>query len=389
MYNRVAVGVPFMRELRVTPVDHEDDRLAFLSFPWQVYRGDPYWVPPLLSERKAFTDPLKHPFYQHARVQMFLARRGDEIVGTVAAFTNELYNQIHGSNVGWFGFFEVLPDPEAARALLDTAADWARRAGHVSLLGPAQYSTNDEIGLLIDGFDDAPRILMTYNPRRYPEYVEAAGFAKAMDMLAYRADLEHVATSKARRVVDKLKARRNFKVRSIRMKDFEQEVERVKVVYNRSWERNWGFVPMTDAEVGLMGEQLKQLIDPDLVAMAEDDGRLVGFGLTLPDLSQPLRLAYPRPGEPEPWTMLKLLWHWKVRRRVDWIRAFALGVLPEYRGTGVDAMLYMHTAERALRKGYRFVEMSWLLESNDMVLRSAEILGGWRYKTYRVYEKQL
>jgi GNAT superfamily N-acetyltransferase len=173
------------------------------------------------------------------------------------------------------------------------------------------------------------------------------------------------------------------------MKDFEQEVERIKVAYNRSWERNWGFVPMTDAEVGLMGEQLKQLIDPDLVAMAEDDGRLVGFGLTLPDLSQPLRLAYPRPGEPEPWTMLRLLWHWKVRRRVDWIRAFALGVLPEYRGTGVDAMLYMHTAEQALRKGYRFVEMSWLLESNEMVLRSAEFLGGWRYKTYRVYEKSL
>jgi GNAT superfamily N-acetyltransferase len=378
-----------MRELRVTPVDQEDDRLAFLTFPWRVYRDDPYWVPPLLSERKAFTNPHKHPFFQHGRVQQFLARRGDEIVGTVAAFTNDLYNQVHGSNVGWFGFFEVLPDAEAAAALLETAAEWARRAGHDRLLGPAQYSTNDEIGLLVDGFDDPPRILMTYNPRRYLDYLEAAGFAKAMDMLAYRADLAHITTGKAQRVVEKLKARRGFTVRSIRMKDFDQEVERVKAVYNRSWELNWGFVPMTDAEVGLMGEQLKQLIDPELVAMAEDDGRVVGFGLTLPDLSEPLRLAYPRPGEPELWTMVKLLWHWKVRRRVHWIRAFALGVLPEYRGSGVDAMLYMHTAERALRRGYRAVEMSWLLESNEMVLRSAEFLGGSRYKTYRVYEKRL
>jgi GNAT superfamily N-acetyltransferase len=378
-----------MAHLHVDPVETEDDRLAVITFPWKVYRGDPNWVPPLISERKAFTDPKHNPFFQHARVQFFLARRGDEIVGTVGAFTNDLYNEIHGSNVGWFGFFEVLQDREASQALLDAATGWSRDVGHVSVLGPAQFSTNDEIGLLIDGFDDPPRILMTYNPRYYPEYLESAGFRKAMDLLAYRADLDQIVTEKARRVIDKLKSRRNFRVRSIQMKNFDEEVERVKVIYNRSWERNWGFVPMTDAEVDLMGEQLKQLLDPALVAIAEDDGEAVGFGLTLPDLSEPLRLAYPRPGVPETWTMVKLLWHWKVRRQVRWIRAFALGVLPEYRGTGVDAMLYMHTAEQALRKGYKAVEMSWLLESNEMVLRSAEFLGGSRYKTYRVYEKPL
>lgn len=378
-----------MLELRVTAVANEDERLAFLTFPWKVYRGDPYWVPPLLSERRAFTDPAENPFYQHARVQQFLARRGDEIVGTIAAFTNDLYNQFHNSNVGWFGFFEVLPDPEAAQALLEMAAGWARQAGHVSILGPAQYSTNDELGLLVDGFDDRPRILMTYNPPYYADYLEAAGFRKGMDLLAYAAAIGDVGTSKVKRVVEKVRARGKFTVRSIRMQDFDAEVEKVKGVYNLSWERNWGFVPMTDDEIVRMGKQLKPLIDPDLVPMVEVDGELVGFGLTLPDLNEPLGRAYPRPGQPETLALMRFLWQWKVRRRVKWVRAFALGVRPEYRGTGVDAMLYLYTIERARRKGYRNVEMSWLLESNDMVLRSAEMLGGRRYKTYRMYEKTL
>lgn len=378
-----------MRQLRITPVENENERLAFLTFPWKVYRHDRYWVPPLLSERKAFTDPKKNPFYQHARVQLFVAQRGGEIVGTIAAFTNDLYNQFHEANVGWFGFYEVLPDPEAARALLDTAVGWARDAGHASILGPAQFSTNDEIGLLVDGFDDTPRILMTYNPRSYPGYVEAAGFHKAMDLFAYRASLDTISLDKVRRVVRKIRTRRNFHIRSIRMDDFAREVENIKTVYNKSWERNWGFVPMTDAEVARLGEQLKPILDPDLVAMVEDEGRVVGFGLTLPDLNQPLRRAYPRPGRPEWLTLLRLAWHWKVRREVNWIRAFGLGVLPEYRGSGVDALLYFHTLEQAIKKSYRSVEMSWLLESNEMVLRSAEFLGGRRYKTYRVYERTL
>jgi GNAT superfamily N-acetyltransferase len=383
-----------LRELGITPVVTEAERLALLEFPWKVYRGDPYWVPPLLSERKAFTDPKQSPFFEHARVQFYLARRGDEIVGTIAAFTNDLYNEFHQANVGWFGFFEVLQDPEAAAGLLATAQGWARQAGHKTLLGPAQFSTNDEIGLLVDGFDDAPRILMTYNPRYYVEYIEAAGFHKAMDLLAYAASFDEIRahgglSPKLKRVVEKVKARGRFRVRPVHMWEFGKELERVKAVYNQSWERNWGFVPMTDAEIERMAAQLKPLIDPDLVSAVEVDGQVIGFGLTLPDLNQPLHKAYPRPGKPEWLTLLQLLWHWRIRRQVKWIRAVALGVVPQYRGKGVDALLYLYAAERAMRKGYAGAEMSWLLESNDMVLRSAEMLGGRCYKTYRVYEKQL
>jgi len=376
-------------ELGITPVVTEAERVALLEFPWKVYRGDRYWVPPLLSERKAFTDPKQSPFFEHARVQFFLARRGDEIVGTIAAFSNDLYNEFHEANVGWFGFFEVLEDPQAAAGLLETAQSWARQAGHTSLLGPAQFSTNDEVGLLVDGFDDAPRILMTYNPRYYRGYIEAAGFRKAMDLLAYTVDLDRARVRQLRRVAAKIQARGRFDLRTLRMGEYDKEVERVKAVYTQSWERNWGFVPMTDAEIGRLGEQLKSMVDPELVAMVEVDGQVVGLGLTLPDLNEPLRRAYPRPGIPEFVALMKLLWFWKVRRQVKTIRVLLLGVLPEYRASGVDALLYLSTLEAALRKGYRKVEGSWVLEDNEMMNRAMLSFGAKVYKAYRVYEKSL
>ncbi len=383
-----------MSNLTILPVQDDNGVRAVIEFPWEVYRGDRYWVPPLISERRAFLDPKHNPFFQHGRLQLYLARRGDRIVGTIGAFTNDLYNQFHEVNSGWFGFFEVLEDPEAAAALLKAAEGWARTAGHRSLLGPAQFSTNDEVGLLVDGFDDRPRILMTYNPRRYAGYLQAAGYAKAMDLWAYSTNLTRFEQSGGRppkviRVIDKVQARGRFQIRSLDMRRFDQEVERVKRVYNSSWARNWGFVPMTDPEFDRMGEQMKSIIDPELVTIVEHDGEMVGFGLTLPDLNEPLHLAYPRPGSPEAWTFVKLLWNWKVRRKVSWMRVFALGVLPEYRGQGVDALMYKATVDAGLRKGYHNVEMSWILENNDMMNRAIRLFGGEVYKTYRVYEKAL
>jgi len=313
-------------------------------------------------------------------------------VGTISAFTNDLYNEFQGVNTGFFGFFEVLDDADAATALLSTAEDWAREAGHESILGPAQFSTNDEVGMLVDGFDDTPRILMTYNPPRYPGFLDAAGYQKAMDLWAYAIRIENFMQNippKLLRVAENVKKRRKLLVRTIDMKNFAQEVERFKRVYNSSWERNWGFVPFTDPEINRFAEQLKQILDPDVVIMVEHEGEVVGFSLTLPDLNQPLHKAYPRPGTSETLTTLKLLWHWKVRRRVDWLRGVAMGVLPEFRGLGVDALMYLETAKTAARKGFRWVEMSWILENNDMMNRLIRLFGGEIYKTYRMYEKRL
>jgi GNAT superfamily N-acetyltransferase len=381
-----------MAQVQVSPVRTDSDLMQFIRLPWQVYRGSPYWVPPLISERLSFLDRARSPFFQHARAEYFLARRGEQVVGTIAALTNELYNQFQQVNTGFFGFFEVLDDPEAAAALLATAEGWARQAGHATILGPAQFSTNDEVGLLVDGFNDAPRILMTYNPPRYMGYLDSAGYKTAMNLWAYSlaiADFVRNKPEKLERVAAKVLERGKLHVRRMNMKRFDHEVEFVKKIYNTSWERNWGFVPMTDEEFDRMAEQLKPLIDPDLVIVVECEGEPVGFGLTLPDLNEPLRLAYPRPSTPEALTMLKMLWHWKVRHRHDWLRVFALGVLPEFRGKGVDGLMYLETAKAAVPKGYKYAEMSWILENNEMMNRAIRMLGGTVYKTYRVYEKAL
>ncbi|MCJ7824626.1 MAG: hypothetical protein MUP44_06985, partial [Anaerolineales bacterium] len=272
------------------------------------------------------------------------------------------------------------------------AEDWAKNAGHDTILGPAQFSTNDEVGLLVDSYDDAPRVLMTYNPPRYMDYIEQAGFQKSMDLWAYALKIKDFMQNippKLIRVVEKIQKRYRFVIRPLNMKDFNHEVELFKGVYHKSWERNWGFVPMTDAEINHLAQELKQIIDPELAFMVEQDGEVVGVSLSLPDLNQPLRLAYPKPDQLEALTMVKLLWHWKVRRRVDWLRVFALGVMPEFRGRGVDALMYIETARKAAAKGYKWAEMSWILENNDMMNRSIRLLGGEVYKTYRMYEKRL
>lgn len=371
-----------------------EERLAFIHFQWEVYRDDPYWVPPLISERVEFLDQERHPFYQHAEVELFVARRDGKLVGTIAAILNHQHNEFQKEQVGFFGLFEVLRDQEAAEALLETACDWVRERGMEAIRGPANFSTNEEVGLLVDGWDGPPVIMMTYNPRYYVDFIEGAGFHKAMDLLAYIVDLMQFGPHgvnlppKLLRVAKKIQERGGFTVRKIDMRDFGEEVARFKRIYNSAWEKNWGFVPLTDAEIDHMAAGLRQMLDPDIAIFAEKDGEPIGTMLPLPDLNQALIRAYPRPGVPEWWTMVKLLWHWKVRRRVTTMRAFAGGVLEQYRGRGVDAVLIVSLAEAAIPR-YRRCEISWVLENNTMMRRTAEMFGAEVYRTYRVYEKKL
>ena len=381
-------------KLTIQPACTPQERLAFIHFQWQVYRDDPYWVPPLISERVEFLDKDRHPFHRHSEVEFFIARRGGKPVGTIAAILNDRYNEFHEERVGFFGLFEVLPDREAAEALLETACDWARERGLTAIRGPMNYSTNEECGLLVDGWDGPPVIEMTYNPRYYVDFIEGAGFHKAMDLLAYMLDLVPFGQHgeglppKLLRVAKKVEQRGDFTMRPLDMRHFDDEINHFKHVYNSAWEKNWGFVPLTDAEIDHTAAGLKQIIDPDITWFAEKDGEPIGVMLPLPDLNQALIRAYPRPGVPEWWTMAKLLWHWKVRRCVDTMRGFAGGVLEAHRGRGVEAMLLVKTAQSALPR-YRRAEISWILENNAMMRRTAEMLGAHVYRTYRVYEKKL
>lgn len=377
----------------IQPAQTPAERTTFARFPWRVYRGDPYWVPPLLSERITFLDPQRNPFYEHADVALFIARRGDEVVGTIAALVNHRHNEFWNEKVGFFGLFEVLQDAEAADALLTTACNWVRQRGMTAIRGPMNFSTNEELGLLVEGWDGPPVIMMTYNPRYYAGFIEAAGFVKVQDLLAYLADLEPYHRSgmpeRAVQVAEMVKERRGLRVRPADMRHFDQEVERFKKIYNAAWARNWGFVPLTDREIEHIAAQLRQIVDPDLCCFVEKDGETIGVGLLLPDLNRPLWKAYPRPETPEWWTMLKLLWHWKVRHAYDTARAYAGGILEPHRGVGADAVLAMEILRALLRKGYRYCEISWVLESNPMMRRMAEFYGGRVYRTYRIYEKAL
>lgn len=370
-----------------------DERMEFIRFPWQVYRDDPYWVPPLVSERVEFLDPQRHPFYEHAEVAPFLARRGQEVVGTVAALINHRHNEYWGEKVGFFGLFEVVPEREVAEALLETACNWVRERGMTAIRGPMNFSTNEELGLLVDGWNGPPVIMMTYNPRYYKEFIEGVGFARAMDLLAYLVDLGPIRQEglpeRTIRVAEEVKRRRGIRVRPVDMRHFDQEVQRVKEVYNSAWSKNWGFVPLTDREIEHIAAQLRQILDPDLCCFIEKEDRTIGFALILPNLNQPLLKAYPRPQTPEGWTMLKLLWNWKVRHSVDTARAYAGGILEPHRGVGADAVMVVEVTRSLLRKGYRYCEISWILESNMMMRRMAEAYGGKIYRTYRIYEKAL
>ena len=383
--------------LEIRPIHTPAEKKAFVELPWKLYRDDPNWVPPLLSMAYELVDTEKHPFYEFARLALFGAWRGDRLVGRIGAIDNPHHNETHADRVGFFGFFEVENDPEAAQALLDAAGEWLRAHGKDAMRGPANPSVNDEYGLLVDGFDRPPVVMMTYNPSYYVSLIEGAGFEKAMDLRAW-----YVPTSfyggrqadkipeKLTRVVKAVRKRYGYTLRPFDQRNFDKEVEHIKLVYRSAWEKNWGAVRMTDREIEHLAAALRQMADFDMIFVVEDrQGNVAGMSISLPDVNQALIKAYPRPGVPEPLTLLKLLWHWKVRSCITALRVVVLGVLEAHRGRGVDALLIYETTRVALSKGYEWGEMSWILETNDMMNRDLEVMSGRVYKNYRIYQRPL
>ena len=381
--------------LRVVAVRTAADRERFLRFPWRVYRGrqrDPHWVPPILRERRIFLDPAKGAFYQHADVQLLLALRGvNEVVGTISAHINHLHTQTHRDRVGFFGFFEVLNDPAAAAALLRSAANWLRERGCDTVRGPMNFSINDECGLLIDGFDAPPLAMMTYNPPRYVEYIEQAGFSKAIDLYAWtindRIVVPDIAAngerSKWARVAERVQRDSTITFRRFDMTKFAQEVERGWRIYNAAWAQNWGAIPMTRAEFKHLTNNLKPFLDSRIMFFAEIDGETVGMLIAIPDANYPLRFMN---GTLLPFGWAKFLWY---KRQINTMRVLIMGVLPAYRRRGIDAMLYQKIKQAGIESGYINAEMSWILENNDVMNNTIANLGGVKYKTYRIYDLAL
>jgi len=367
--------------IEVAKVDGKQGLKQFIEFPYSLYRNDPYWAPPLRIAVKELLDRGKHPFYVNAEAEFFLGRRDGQVAGRIAAIIDRNHNRFHKEDAGFFGFFESVDDADVAKALLTTARQWLSDRGAKLMRGPMNPSTNYECGLLIEGFDSSPMIMMTYNPRYYPELMDQAGLRKAKDLYAYVSTANKVDLKKIGRVADRSLAKAKVRVRPINMKDFDLEVGRIWDVYNSAWSRNWGFVPMTREEFFAMGKEMKQILKPELVLVGEVGGKLVGFALALPDVNYALK---PARGNLFPTGLLKILYY---QRLIKSVRVLALGVVEEYRTSGVAAGFYASLVRNARTLGYDGAcEMSWILEDNLLMNRSLEAMGAKRYKTYRIYE---
>lgn len=366
--------------VEITPVQNKKDLHRFVTFPWGLYAKDPNWIPPLIGDTKKLFAPRTNPFFEHGDIKPFLAWRDGVVVGRIAAIRNHAYEDFHQESIGFFGFFECENNPATATALLDETRRYLRREGLATLMGPVSPSTNEDCGVLVDGFDTPPMVMMTHNLPYYDSILTESGLKKAKDLLAFAITSRELPERVVRGAA--LARRRNpgVVVRPLDMKRFPDEVRAFKKVYNGAWEKNWGFVPMTDAELDHMAKQLKPIIDPGLVRIVEDKGEPVGVALALPDINFALKHAN---GRLFPFGFLKMYWH---SRRIPRARAVALGILEPYRRTGIDVFLYHDLVEYGLKKGYRFGECSWVLEDNLPMIRAMENMGGWAYKTYRLYE---
>jgi hypothetical protein len=377
---------PTPSALHVVQLDPDESTREFIDIQWRINARDPNWVAPLRMTVRSGLNRKKHPFHQHAKVALFIARRGRAAVGRIAAIVNRAHNEFHGDSVGFFGLFECLDDPDASAALLGEAEEWLRRHGCTSIRGPVNLSTNDEIsspGILIEGFDSRPVLMMSHNPRYYAALVERKGYVKARDLVAYWFDNPESEPSWGDRM-DRALARAGVTIRALELSRFREDLDRVKEVYNAAWSRNWGFVPMQDAEFEHLAKEFRPIVDPDLCLIAEVGGEPVGFSLALPDLN--VALARIPSGRLLPAGIFKLLWH---QRRIRSMRVMTLGFKPQYQHAGLGPAFYVRTWQTGVRKGYRCGEAGWILEDNMEMARPLERIGGRIHRRYRIYEKEL
>jgi GNAT superfamily N-acetyltransferase len=369
--------------IRIEKVTARKDWKKFIFFPWKVYKNDPNWVPPLVMDFKEKINKKKNPFFEHAEMELFLAYRDGEITGRIAAILDRNYNDFQDEKVIFFGLFESFDDEETAKALLEKVAEWGRERGMEILRGPTNLSMNDEPAFLLEGFDSPPVVMMSYNPEYYLELMEKCGLVKAKDLYAYYMTREDRVVAQIDQIVAKAREEIPLTLRTLDLKNLEEEVAHVKYVYNNAWEKNWGFVPWTDKELDHMATKLKAAADPDLVIIAEHQGKPIAFALAFPNWNEVLKRIN---GRLTPWGLLKFLYY---RKKIKGVRVMVFGILKEYRHTGVSYMLYAELDKNSIGKGYQWCETSWQLEDNEPVNRFVESLGGKVYKKYRIFEKKI
>lgn len=378
-----------MSNVVVRRVESKKDLKKFVKVPFHVHRDHPEWVPPLIMERMDFLNRKKNPYFDHADVELLIAERDGVPVGRISAQIDERWDEYRGGNDGQFGFFETIDDAEVANALLDAGCEWLAGKGREKVYGPMDFTTNDEIGIQIEGFDIRPVILENCHQPYVKDLVEANGFTKAMDLLMWHLEMGKLAKGlefhpAIMEAAQKSLDEHGITIRNMRKSDMQAEVMRFHSVYNEAWGDNWGFVPITEDEAGYHAKLLKQIIDEDWAMIAEtEDGTVVGAALTLPDINQVLAKM---DGRLFPTGWLKFL---RGKSKVDVVRILALGVTKAYQHTGVAAALYVRHIQTCRPDGVMTGEAGWILETNEPMNRALEGMGGVVNKKFRVYEKNL
>ena len=372
-----------MSAVEIAAVASRSERVEFARLPRVLQRGDPCFVPPLVPEVLRTLDSRRNPFFAHGEAGLFLARRGGRPVGRISASIDRLFDDFHGERVAFFGHLESVDESSVLRALLNAARAWSRERGAQRLLGPVNLSTNYECGLLVEGFDAPPMVMMNHNPPHLAPLLAAEGLRAAKDLLAYWLWNAPEEASRVLRLAQRLASRARFQVRKVRMRDFEAEVLRLHAIYRRSWERNWGFAPIPEEEFRFLARGMKRILVPDFCLIAEEDGEAIGFLLALPDVNRAIAAI---DGRLFPFGIFRLP---GLLRKVRTVRVVTLGVLPEHRGRGADAALIAALVRNAAARGIVSGEMSWVLEDNLAMRRPIETFGGRVYKRYRIYEEAL
>ena len=377
----------------IKPIElsNKKDVETFLHIPWSIYiqngKKDPNWVPPFLDDQRSLLDPKKNPFHEHAKVQLFMAYNDkNEAVGRISASVDENYNKFWNEKTGFFGWFECINDPSVAQALFAKAEEFLKDARMTQLRGPSSFTSNDDyFGFLLEGFDSPARIAMTYNPAYYHELADKSGYHKAKDLYAWYLSAQIELPERIVRIAERTIKRERITIRPLNMKRLYEDANILKELYNKIWEKNWGFVPMTDAEFNYQVKKLKDIVWPDFVVFAEVDGKAIGFNLVVPDVNQAL---IKMDGElfswHDPFALVKFL-----TCKFDDTREMAMGVLPEYRKKGLEAILYLEALKTGKKRKIKGGELSWTLEDNTGINNGIEAMGGKIIKKYRIYEKAL
>lgn len=369
--------------INIETVKSEKQLWDFIKLPWAIYKDDGNWVPPLFGEEKKLLDKNIHPFHKHAEVEYFLARKGGMLCGRIAAIINHRHNEFHNEKVGFFGFFECINDLDASNILFKSADEWIKTKGVSAVRGPCNFSTNETCGLLVDGFNMPPAFMMTYNKPYYISLAEANGYKKAADLLAYFLPAKEAIKYRFEKAAGLINQRNQIKIRYLDMRNFKSELAVIKEIYNKSWSKNWGFVPMTDEEFNFSANDFKAILMPEFACMAELEQKPVGFAFAVPDINIILHRLN---GRLLPFGWLKIL---LGKNKLPVVRVVALGVLPEHQNKGIGTLFYLKFIEEAIKKGLLGGELSWVLETNELMNKPIRQMGAKPYKTYRIYEKVL